>query len=483
MLRIPEKGLSEEEVFARLTAFGEKDVPWRDGKLFAYIYNGGPDVERVAKRAFAQYLTENALDPTAFPSLRRMENELVAFAVAHLRGDENVVGNITTGGTESCMLAVKTARDRFRDTHPGAGEPEIILPVTAHAAFHKGAHYFGLKKAMAPVDTTTFRAIPAEIEKRVTDNTALIVASACSYAHGVVDPVPEIAAIASARDILLHVDGCIGGFVLPYFRRLGQDVTPFDFSVPGVTSISMDWHKYAYCPKGCSTILHRNKALRRYQLFACAEWTGYTIVNPTMLSAKSGGPLAAAWAVVNYLGDNGYLEFARRSLEATKRIKRGIANTPGLRILGTPESNLIAFTSDAFCVFHIIDEMRAMGWYIQPQFGYFGSKENVHLSIGQSALERVDEFLADLVKAAAKARAIPPSPIVELVEAELAKMKPGEAPDRETFEALMAALGMTDGGAPVRGTELNQVLNVLPPALTKFALTEYFNDLFVQPRG
>ena len=482
LIRIPEKGLSEDEVFKRLTAFSDRDIPWREGKTLAYIYDGGPDVERVAKRAYMQYLTENALDPTVYPSLPQIENELVSMAASLLGGDENVVGNFVTGGTEGCLLAVKTARDWFRAQHPDVKEPEIVLPVTAHAAFHKGADYFGLKKVMVPVDSGSFKAIPAAIEKAITGRTALIVASACSYAHGVVDPVPEIAAIAKARDVLFHVDGAIGGFVLPYFKRLGAKVTPFDFSVPGVTSITMDYHKYAYCPKGAAIILYRNKDIRRFQLFATADWTGYTLVNPSITSARSGGPMAAAWAVLNFVGDNGYLEFARRSLEATRKIVAGIRAIPHLKVLGEPESNLVAFTAEGFSVFPIIDEMKERGWYIQPQFGYHGSIENIHLSIGQSALEKVDGFLKDLAASAEAASKIPQSPVVALVKAELAKMQPGQAPDRAMLVQLMQALGVQGARLPSRGAALNQVLNVLPPNLTKLALTEYFNDLFVQPR-
>ena len=481
MLKMPAKGLSEDEVFDKLTHFSDHDMPWRAGKTLAYIYDGGADVERVAKRAYMQYLTENALDPTVYPSLARMERELVSMAASMLGGDQDVVGNFTSGGTESCMLAVKTARDWARATKKIA-QPEIVLPVTAHAAFHKGADYFGLKKVMVPVDPQTFRAVPSEIEKALTPNTALIVASAVSYAHGVVDPISEIGPIAQKHDVLFHVDNCIGGFILQYFRHLGEPVPDFDFSVPGVTSISMDLHKYAYCPKGAALSLYRNKALRRFQNFNCADWTGYTIINPTMQSAKSGGPVAAAWAVINFVGDEGYLAYARRTLAATQIIKRGIEEIADLRILGAPDANLLAVTSDTFPIFNVIDEMKALGWYVQPQFGFHGSKENIHLSIGQSALEKADTFVADLKTAVERARVVPPSPVVELVKAELAKMKPGEAGDPAQLQMVMNALGVTNGKLPGRMADLNQVLNILPPNLTKVALTDFFNDLIVQPR-
>lgn len=481
MRKMPDHGLGEDEVFQKLTDFGKSDVPWREGKTLAYIYDGGPDVERVAKRAYMQYLTENALDPTVYPSLARMERELIGFAAAHLNGSGDVVGNFTSGGTESCMLAVKTARDYLRKKKPEVTAPEIVLPVTAHAAFHKAAEYFGLKKVLVPVDVGTFKAIPTRIAKAITPNTALVVASATSYAHGVVDPIEEIGAIAQSHDVLFHVDGCIGGFILPYFRRLGSPVPAFDFSVPGVTSMSMDWHKYAYCPKGASVVLYKDKALRRFQLFATTDWTGYPIVNPTMLSAKSGGPLAAAWAVINYLGDDGYLKLARRTLAATTKIVDGIKTISGLRILGTPEANLVAFTSDEFPIFNLIDEMKKDGWYIQPQFARRGSEANIHLSIGQSALEKADAFVADLGKATERARVIPQSPLVALVKSELAKAADAP-PDPKQIETLMSAIGISGGRLPERMADLNEILNVLPPEVTKLALTDFFNDLIVQPR-
>src|SRR5260221_814293 len=306
-MRIPAHGKSKDQIKAELEAFAGRDANWRDGKTLGYIYDAGPEVEEIAKWAYMRYLTENALAPTVFPSLLQIENELVAMAAAHLGDVPGVVGNFTSGGTESCMLAVKTARDFARAMKPQIKEPEAILPVTAHAAFHKGCHYTGVKKTLVAVDPKTFKADPAAIEKAITANTILIVSSAVSYAHGVLDPIEEIARIAQKHNLLFHVDGCIGGFLLPFFKRLGAKLGAFDFQVPGVTSMSMDFHKYAYAPKGASVILHRSKVLRRFQMFVTSDWTGYTIINPTIQSAKSGGPMAAAWAVLNFLGDDGYL--------------------------------------------------------------------------------------------------------------------------------------------------------------------------------
>ncbi|MCA9773672.1 MAG: aspartate aminotransferase family protein, partial [Myxococcales bacterium] len=249
MKSIPVKGLSKQDVYGELEAARAADLPWRNGRTWAYVYDPGPEAEAVIKHAYMDYLTENGLDPTAFPSTLKFETELLSMAASHLKGDEEVVGNFTSGGTESIFLAVKTARDRARAMRPEIREPEMVLPMTAHAAFQKAAHYLGVRPVITDVDPVTFRADVESARSAITPNTVLLVGSAISYGHGVVDPIRELGAIALERDVLLHVDGCMGGFLLPYFRRLGAEVPDFEFNVPGVTSISMDLHKYAFAAK------------------------------------------------------------------------------------------------------------------------------------------------------------------------------------------------------------------------------------------
>lgn len=480
-MKIPDVGLSREALFDRLAAYKSHDLNPRGGRTWAYVYDPGrDDIEGIAKDAFFSSLTENALDPTVFPSLVKFETEVVAMAAHHLGGDHEVVGHFTSGGTESCMMAVKAARDMARATRSLAGEPELVLPTTAHAAFHKAAHYFGLKVVSVPVDPATFLADPAAMEAAITPNTVLMVASAVSYAHGVVDPIRALGEITLRHQIPLHVDGCIGGFILPYLRRLGESFPDFDFSVPGVTSISMDFHKYAYCPKGASVILYRNKALRRFQLFAIAGWTGYTIVNTTFQSTKSGGPLAATWAVLNYVGDAGYLELARLTLEATRQLVEGISRIPHLRVLGRPDSTLIAFTSDTVNVFHIIDEMKVRGWYVQPQLSYPGSPANIHLSVTATSLGRVEGLLQDLAEVVEIARHLPVSPMVEVIRGALASLE-GQVIDEGMVAQLMAAVGISGGALPERMAEINQILDALPPVLREQLLLNFVGDLFSPP--
>ncbi|HZR83638.1 MAG TPA: aspartate aminotransferase family protein [Candidatus Binatia bacterium] len=476
-MKIPEKGLPREQLFARLEAFRAGDVDWRSGRTWAYVYDPGREAEEVVKHAFSTYLSENGLDPTAFPSALALENEIVAMAIAHLHGDARVVGTFTSGGTESIILAVKAARDRARALSPEIREPEMVLPETAHAAFHKAAHYLDVRPVVVPVEPTSFRADVGAMRNAIGPRTILLVGSAVSYAHGVVDPIREIGALALERDLLLHVDGCMGGFLLPYLRRLGEPIPDFDWRVPGVTSISMDFHKYAFAAKGASVVMYRDRELRRHQIYACAGWTGYTVVNPTVQSTKSAGPLAATWAVLHFLGDEGYTRLARAMLDATRRVCAGIERIPGLRILGSPDMNLVAFTSDEVSVFHVADEMRARRWFVQPQLAFGRSKENLHLSINPAAGPWVEEFLADLAASVEAARALPSGVLAGSLHAALEGMDPA-APSEEDFSRLLAFAGIEGDALPARMAAINEMMNALAPPMREALLIEYVNRLY-----
>lgn len=476
-MRIPERGLPRDEVLARLEAFRAGDVPWRDGHTWAYVYDAGRDAAAVAAEAFTRYLSENGLDPTAFPSLLRMENEVVAMVGAHLNVPPDGGGSFTSGGTESIFLAVKAARDHARATRPQVTRPQMVLPHTAHASFQKAGHYLGVECVLVPVDAATFKADPAALRAAVTADTILLVGSACSYAHGVIDPIAELGALALETGLWLHVDACIGGFVLPYFRRLGASVPPFDFTVPGVTSLSVDLHKYGFAPKGASLVLYRDRALRRHQLYACARWPGYTVVNSTIQSSRSGGPIAAAWAVLHFLGDDGYMDRCRRMLDATRRIADAIRRHPDLRLVAEPESNLLAFTADAVSVFHIADEMRARGWYVQPQLGFGGSPANIHLSVGPNNAAHVGALLADLSAAVEAARALPSGHLAAFVQAALQGGEGAGLPP-DAFGALAQAVGIEGQLLPARMAPINEVLDALPPAVREELLVAFLNDLY-----
>jgi glutamate/tyrosine decarboxylase-like PLP-dependent enzyme len=465
------------DVLAELRALRAGDLPTHGGRTLAYVYDSGlSEVDDIAAAAHALASSANGLDPTAFPSLLRMENDLVATTAGLLGGDGETVGTVTSGGTESCLLAVLAARD----ARPDLAAPNLVLPETAHAAFHKAAHLFGVRKVVVPVDPATFRADPAAMAAAIDESTVLVVASAPSYAHGVVDPIPEIAAAAAARGVRMHVDGCIGGWVLPYLARLGADVPPFDFGVPGVTSLSVDLHKYAYCAKGVSVLLHANAGLRRTHYFASADWPGYTMLNPTLQSTRSGGPLAAAWAVVRHLGDEGYLRLAEVTREAVARIREGVAGIDGLRILGDPDSTLIAFTAaDAgFDLFTVADEMKARGWYVQPQFAHGSSPLNLHLTVTAANHGSEAEFVADLIGSVTAARAAGPVTVDPDVTAFVAALDP-ETLTMEQFGGLLAAAGLTGGdGLPARMAPINALLATAAEPLRERLLLEFLGALY-----
>ncbi|MBI4729006.1 MAG: aspartate aminotransferase family protein [Acidobacteria bacterium] len=469
--------MSGEQVFERLRDLRRKDAETRGGRAWGLVYDSGLEEAReVAERAYVEFLGLNALDPTAFPSVLRLENEVVAMAIAHLGGGAGVVGNFTSGGTESCFLAVKTARDHARATRPEVARPEVILPITAHPAFHKACHYLGLTAVPTAVDPETFKADAGAVARAVSPSTIMIVGSAVSYAHGVLDPIAEMAAVARERGLWLHVDGCIGGFLLPYYRRLGRAVGDFDFTVEGVSSMSMDLHKYAYAPKGASVVLYRSKALRKYQLYACASWPGYPILNTTVQSTKPGGPIAAAWATLNFIGDEGYLRLARLTLEATERLIAGISGIPRLRVLGRTDTSLIAFASEDVNVFYIADEMKRRGWLIPPQPSFGPSPASLHLIVTASSLPQVDAFLADLrtcVEAAA-GRGLRIDPALRDT---LAALDPSSLTD-EMLSRVVGAAGVEWDALEDSMADVNSILDSLPPQVREALLIAGGNELF-----
>ncbi|MCW2867047.1 MAG: Pyridoxal-dependent decarboxylase [Marmoricola sp.] len=466
----------QDDVLARLRELQADDVPVTGGRTLAYVYDSGlPEADRVGREAVAAYAGSNGLDPTAFPSLLAMENELVGVAADLLEAPASAVGTITSGGTESVLLAVQAARD----SRPDVAHPTMVVPVTAHAAFHKAAHYFGVEAVVVDVDAS-FRADPVAMEAAIDDATVLVVASAPSYAHGVVDPVTEVAAAAHRRGVRCHVDACIGGWVLPYAARLGRPVTPWTFAVEGVTSISVDLHKYAYAPKGTSVLLHRTPELRRPQYFASARWPGYTMLNTTLQSTKSGGPLAGAWAVVRTIGDAGYLDLTRQVLDGVDRLVAGIAAIPGLHVVVPPDSTLVALATDGTCdVFTITDAMTRAGWWVQPQLSFGGTPPTLHLSLSAATAPHTDELLEALAAATATAVAAGPVAVDPEVAAFVAALDPAGLSD-DDFDGLLAAAGMGGGdgaGLPESMAEVNALLDLASPALREALLTAFLDRL------
>ncbi|MEU7986371.1 aspartate aminotransferase family protein [Streptosporangium canum] len=471
-MSLPEKGRDIEELLAEISRLKQDDLPVRGGRVTAYVYDTGrPEVHEAAARAYFEMLEVNTLDPTAFPSVVEMEKQVVG-AVAELLGGGS--GIFTSGGTESIMLAVKAARD----ARPVGGRPRMAVPVTAHPAFHKAAHYLGMAVDAVPVDPVTFRASVAAVEEAITEDTVLVVASAPSYPQGVVDPVAEIAAAASARGVLCHVDACVGGWLLPWLREAGARVPPFDLSVPGVTSLSCDLHKFGYSPKGASVVLFADPALRRKAYFASASWPGYTVINATVQSSKSAGPLGGAWATFQALGREGYLELGRATLAAARRLREGVAGIPGLRVLGDPESALVAFGSDEVDVFVLSDEARKRGWFLQPQLSYAGIPANIHITVTGVTLRGVEAMLEVIAESAEAARERGPAALPEgLVD--LVAGLDLDALDDAAFGELAAAVGVDLGGSgQPEMAVVNAVLDALPADRREAVLIRFLSVIY-----
>jgi glutamate/tyrosine decarboxylase-like PLP-dependent enzyme len=357
----------------------------------------------------------------------------------------------------------------------------MILPTTAHAAFHKAAHYLGFEVVLVDVDPTTFRADVEATRAAITPNTVLLVGSAPSYAHGVIDPIEGLGALAKERGLLLHVDACVGGWLLPFFRRLGESVPAFDLSVPGVTSLSVDLHKYGFAPKGASLVLYNDPTLRQHQYFACTEWTGYAVINAAVQSSKSAGPLAAAWAVLHHLGDEGFLKLSRQIVDGTQALVAGIEATPGLRVLGQPDMCMVAAAAegDDLSVFHVVDEMLARGFYVQPQPSFRGSPASVHISINPKNSDSVAPLLEALRESVEAARKLPSGQLAGMVQGVLAGLGPAEA--QAKLAELLPLAGINGAELPDRMAPVNEVLDALSPPLRAAVLKGFVAELFTPP--
>lgn len=397
-MRLAQHGRPVDEVLADLEAKRARDVRWSEGRAFGMIYDGGPSVHEAAQRAAALYLHENALNTQAFPSLGEIQSEVVGWTAGLLHGPETAAGFLTSGGTESILCAVLAARERGR-AERGITAPEMIVAESAHAAFHKAAHLFGLTLHKTPVESDWTADVGAMAD-RLSERTVLVVGSAPQYPQGVVDPIPAIAELAASVGASCHVDACMGGFVLPFAEMLGRDVPPFDFRVPGVTSISADIHKLGYAPKGVSVILHRDKRLRRYQTFVFDGWLGGFYASPNLQGTRSGLPMATAWAVMQHLGVDGYCELTRTTLQNADRMRAGIAAIAGVRVLGDGRYHLIAMSDDPGAegppvdVFAVGDALLARGWFHDRQ----GPPDSLHSTVSNSNRGAIEDYLVALAE-------------------------------------------------------------------------------------
>ena len=370
-----------------------RDVRWREGRAFSLAYNAGPDALAVAEEAYRRFSGENALNTDAFPSLKRIQAEVVAMAGVWLGATPQSAGFMTSGGTESILMAVKAARDRLLALR-GIRNPNMVLPTSAHAAFAKAGAYFGVEVRRVAVQPD-WRANVVAMRDVTDENTVLIVGSAPQYPQGVVDDIVGIAKIAIDFDINCHVDACMGGVTLAYLARLGENIAPWNLQVPGVSSISVDLHKFGYTSKGASVIIYATKHLRSFQGFITDDWLGGFYGSSGVLGTKSGGSMASAWAVMHFLGDDGYLRLTRQAREATLQLADFVRESQDLVLRAEPESTLLCFGArdpSALNIFAVADELSKRGWYVDRQT----PPDSLHCTVNAIHHDKIDWFTKDL---------------------------------------------------------------------------------------
>lgn len=447
--RIPQSGRDHAELLAQMAEFQAEDVDWKAGKTWSLLYPTGPEHKHLLERASALYMNTNGLNPMAFKSLKKLESEVVQMTASMLHGPPDTVGTMTSGGTESILLAVKSARDRARSKKPWIRSPEIVVPRTIHVAFDKACHYFDVKPRYVTTNDDGRVDVPS-LERALSRNTVLIAASAPQYPHGVIDPIPEIGALAAKRKIPFHVDACFGGFILPWLERLGVPMPAWDFRVPGVTSISADVHKYGFAAKGASILTYRSIDYLKHQFFISTDWPGGIYASPTIAGTRPGGPIAAAWAALHAMGEDGYLDLAQKALDVTRRLRAGVEAIDGLEPVAELQSTVVTWRSvdpdvDTYAV---ADQLAAKGWGVDRQ----QHPACVHCSVNASNASSVDAYLADLAEGVAAVRANP-----ELrTEGEaamygmMAKV-PLRGFVKSSVREVMAGMYAPDGGAPDMG--------------------------------
>lgn len=479
-----------EDILQELAGLRAADAPTHGGQELSYVYDSGLEaVDKLAAAAMLAVQPLNGLDPTTFTSIAAMERGVLGFMRTLLGGADDVVGTVTSGGTESCMLAVKTARENFT----GAVTPRLLAPASVHAAFHKAAHYFGLALDLVPVDAGG-QADAAAMTAAMGPDTAMVVVSAPSYPHAALDPVAAVAAAAKERGIDCHVDACIGGLVLPFWPGLPS----WDLRVPGVTSISADLHKYGYAPKGISVLLTRGRDRQRSQYFAATNWPGYPVVNPTLLGSKSAAPLAAAWAITKLLGTAGFADLAASCLRSTAALLETVGHIEGLAVVGNPTGPLFAVATDTGAPtarridpHHWADRLKARGFTAQLQPSFIqadGSTlpRTTHLTITPVTESRLAELTEAMIQAAQEVRGVPgiePQQVLDSMDGPMAALLSdgsGAPRDSETARMVLAGLGLAEGGLPAAMAPVLALVEALPRPVSEWLLTELLASL-VEP--
>lgn len=398
----PEKGRPFEEILKELDSFGVNDPDYKNARTWSLVYYLNEEYTNFLQDAYGKYFSANGLNPTAFKSLKRLEKEVLRFTADLFHIDYSACGVMTSCGTESCMLAVKTYRDYGRAR--GIKKPEMIIPETAHVAWDKGAEYFNVKVRRAPL-ADDWRVDVSAVKKLINKNTVMILGAAPEYPHGIIDPIEELGALAKEKGIPMHVDACVGGYILPFIEKAGRQLPPWDFRVEGVTSISADIHKYGFAAKGASCIIYRDIEYFKHQVFVNESWPGGVFASPAFLGTRPGGAYAAAWAAIQANGMEGYTELAKRTIEITEALKDGITSIEGLEIIGDPKASLFAYRSKSpnINMFLVGDLMEAKGWHIDR----LQKPDALHAMVTAPHEKVVEEYITDLKECVAYAKSHP----------------------------------------------------------------------------
>ena len=389
--KIPKTGIDEKDLFEYMENSMYSDIDWRSGKTFGAVYYPGEKYSIAISNAYIKYMHENAFDPQLFSSILTMENELVQQTASLFSSNQKIFGNLTSGGTESIFLSLLSARN-WSNKHKTIKNPEVILSSSAHPAFLKAMNFLKIKPVIVPTNND-FNLNFNGFKEAINQNTILLVASAPAYPTGMIDPISELSILALENKLLLHVDACIGGFLLSFLKKCNYNIPPFDFNLDGVSSLSVDLHKYAYAPKGSSVLLYRNDELRKQQFSVYPNWEGGIYGSTSFLGTKPGGIVAASWFALNHIGENGYIELTQKTMSATKVIYDFIQKSEHLSLIGNPIMSLIAFHSEKYDIYHIADELSNLGWYI----GRLQNPRGIHLVVSQIHADGAAEnFIADL---------------------------------------------------------------------------------------
>ncbi|XP_011254754.1 sphingosine-1-phosphate lyase [Camponotus floridanus] len=394
IVHLPKKGLNKEEILNLVKQFIRLgDYDWQAGRVSGAIYRTNNELTQLMGDVYAIASYTNPLHPDIFPGICKMEAEVVRIACHLFHGDEETCGTMTTGGTESILLACKAFRDYGREVK-GITKPEMVMPVTAHAAFDKAAQYLNIKVRTVPVNPHSFTVSIQAMRKSITKNTILLVGSAPNFPYGTLDNIEAISELGMKYNIPVHVDACLGGFLTCFMPDAGYDLPLFDFKLPGVTSLSADTHKYGYAPKGSSIILYRNKIYRHYQYTITTDWPGGIYGSPTINGSRAGGIIASCWATLMYFGYNNYIESTKKIIETTRYIERNLREMDGIFVFGKPATSVIAIGSNEFHIYRLSEALSAKGWNLNPlQF-----PPGVHLCVTHMHTQSgvADQFLKDV---------------------------------------------------------------------------------------